>query len=287
MRYHISHKTVYRYDQPVRLGVHHLRLRPRSDGSQHLQAFAINIQPPPGTQSDHLDAEGNACLSLWFSDDWTSKLIIETTAEVQTFRVNPYNYLSEPWAIAAPVDYPQSLAGHLAPYLRPTLAASFSPPVVEFAQSLLSYVQGNVGLFLSQLTQTLYEEFEYHHRPEGAPQPPSLTMRQKAGSCRDFAMLFVEACQAVGLAARFVSGYQEGDEAQPHRELHAWPEVYIPGGGWRGFDPTHGLAVADRHIPLAAAAHPQNAAPVSGVMKLGQIAKTSLDYVIRIQRSPD
>jgi transglutaminase-like putative cysteine protease len=110
-------------------------------------------------------------------------------------------------------------------------------------------------------------------------------MAQKSGSCRDFAVLFMAACQAVGLAARFVSGYQEGDEAQEARELHAWPEVYIPGGGWRGFDPTHGLAVCDRHVPLAAAAHPANAAPVSGKLKPGCLATTQLNYQIQISRS--
>ena len=286
MRYSISHTTVYRYDQPVKLGSHTVRLCPRSDGSQILKQFTMDIHPSPAKTSTVLDWEGNTCLNLWFSDDQITELKIHTDAEVDTQRSNPYDYLSEPWAIAAPIDYPSSMAAHLAPYLQPALTIHVNPQVLAFAQSILYEVEGNVGFFLSQLTQAIYEQFHYLHRPVGNPLSGGATMAQKSGSCRDFAVLFMEACQAVGLAARFVSGYQEGDEAQDSRELHAWPEVYIPGGGWRGFDPTHGLAVSDRHIPLAAAAHPANAAPLSGCLKPGYIATSQLNYHIHISRRP-
>lgn len=285
MRYHISHTTQYRYQQSVKLGAHTVRLRPRSDGSQHLQQFAIAVLPEPDKRSEILDLEGNVCLRLWFPEVEITDLQIHTEATVETYRDNPFNYLSEPWAVTAPMDYPRAIATHLAPYLQPALATTFNPSVVELAQTLLHEVQGHVGFFLSRLTQTIYEEFQYFHRPEGEPQPTSITLQQKSGSCRDFAVLFMEACQAVGLAARFVSGYQEGDEAQDSRELHAWPEVYLPGGGWRGFDPTHGLAVSDRHIALAAAAHPQNAAPVFGQLQPGYFGQSTLAYEIRIERS--
>jgi transglutaminase-like putative cysteine protease len=286
VRYHISHTTVYRYSQPVKLSGHTVRLRPRSDGSQKLHQLILEICPPSVTIADILDLEGNACFALWFPDETLTEFKFHIEAEVETLRTNPFDYLSEPWAIAAPIDYPRSLATHLAPYLQPALSAVPSPQVVEFAQGLLHEVEGNVGFFLSQLTQTIYDQFEYFHRPDGHPLPGGITMAQKSGSCRDFAVLYMEACQAVGLAARFVSGYQEGDEEQDSRELHAWPEVYIPGGGWRGFDPTHGLAVSDRHIPLAAAAHPANAAPVTGLLQPGYGGESTLEYEIRITRSP-
>ncbi|MEM9120290.1 MAG: transglutaminase family protein [Cyanobacteria bacterium P01_F01_bin.56] len=285
MRYQISHTTQYHYQQPVKLGPHTVRLRPRSDGSQHLQQFAIAISPEPNERSEILDMEGNVCLQLRLPDVEIADLRIHTEATVETYRDNPFNYLSEPWAFTAPMDYPRAIATHLTPYLQPALAATFNPSVVALAQTLLHEVQGHVGFFLSRLTQTIYEDFQYGHRPEGNSQPAGVTLRQKSGSCRDFAVLFMEACQAVGLAARFVSGYQEGDAEQDSRELHAWPEVYIPGGGWRGFDPTHGLAVSDRHIAIAAAAHPQNAAPVSGPLQPGYFAQSTLEYEIRIERS--
>jgi transglutaminase-like putative cysteine protease len=284
VRYHISHTTIYQYSQPIKLAAHTVRLCPRSDGSQKLKQFAVDIFPQPDKIADILDIEGNTCLCLWFPDEAITELKIHTEADVETLRTNAFDYLSEPWAIAAPIDYPSSLLAHLTPYLRPALATCPSPQVVEFAQGLLHEVQGNVGLFLSQLTQTIYQQFQYFHRPVGQPVSGGITLTQKSGSCRDFAVLFMEACQAVGLAARFVSGYQEGDEGQDSRELHAWPEVYIPGGGWRGFDPTHGLAVCDRHVPLAAAAHPANAAPVSGTLRQGFAASSTLDYQIQIAR---
>lgn len=284
MRYHISHTTIYQYSQPIKLAAHTVRLCPRSDGSQKLKQFAVDIFPQPDKIADILDIEGNTCLCLWFPDEAITELKIHTEADVETLRTNAFDYLSEPWAIAAPIDYPSSLLAHLTPYLRPALATCPSPQVVEFAQGLLHEVQGNIGLFLSQLTQTIYQQFQYFHRPVGQPVSGGITLTQKSGSCRDFAVLFMEACQAVGLAARFVSGYQEGDEGQDSRELHAWPEVYIPGGGWRGFDPTHGLAVCDRHVPLAAAAHPANAAPVSGTLRQGFAASSTLDYQIQIAR---
>ncbi len=284
MLYQISHTTTYHYDQPVKLDGHTVRLCPRSEGCQRLEDFAITLSPTPVKRSDILDMEGNTCLRLWFPDVETTTLKIHTQAHVTTTRMNPFDYLIEPWAIATPIDYPSSVAMHLAPYLTPALSSQFSPAIVEMAQGVLHEVEGNVSFFVLQLNQHIYNQCEYIDRPSGAPQSASLTWTQRSGSCRDFTILFMEACQAVGLAARFVSGYQEGDEQQESRELHAWPEVYIPGGGWRGFDPTHGLAVCDRHIALAAAAHPANAAPVSGILKPGYTAASTLSYDIAIRR---
>ena len=92
-------------------------------------------------------------------------------------------------------------------------------------------------------------------------------MEQRQGACRDFAVLFIDACRCVGLAARFVSGYQDAYRSMGKRDLHAWAEVYLPGAGWRGYDPTRGLAVADHHVAVAAAADPQNAAPVTATYR--------------------
>ena len=118
--------------------------------------------------------------------------------------------------------------------------------------------------FLFALNQRIYQDCEYIIRETGKPYPAGMTWRRKKGSCRDYTVLFMEVCRAVGIAARFVSGYQEGDAQQQNRDLHAWVEVYLPGGGWRGYDPTLGLVISDRHIPLAASAIPELAAAVEG-----------------------
>ncbi|MEO1401886.1 MAG: transglutaminase family protein [Cyanobacteria bacterium J06635_1] len=282
MRYQIRHTTRYAYSQPVRLNPHTLRLRPRSDGMQQLSHFAITLEPTPSKVSEILDLDGNACLQVWFPPKDLTELHISTAAVVETYRSNPFDYLCEPWAITAPIDYPSTLTSRLTPYLLPGRVTALSPGVIDFAQGLLHQVAGNVGYFLTGLNQAIYERLEYKQRLEGPPQPAGITLSQGAGTCRDFAVLFIETCQAVGLAARFVSGYQEGDPDQLSHDLHAWVEVYVPGGGWRGFDPTHGLAVADRHIAIAAAAHPLEAAPVTGSLKDGSQAQATLESDIKL-----
>ncbi|HEY9877853.1 MAG TPA: transglutaminase family protein [Leptolyngbyaceae cyanobacterium] len=283
MRYSIRHLTCYHYSQPVSLKPHVLRLRPRSDGTQVLQQFHLSVTPEPTSTAQIVELDGNGTISLWFGDSKTEKLCIETYSEVKTFRTNPFSYLAEPWAAQLPIDYPISLATSLQPYLSHPLYPSLDPGVVQLAQSLLHEINGNVSYFLTTLTQRIYESCEYLVRESGPPLPAGITWTQKRGSCRDFAVLFIAACQSAGLAARFVSGYQEGDLAIPESELHAWVEVYVPGGGWRGFDPTHGLAVSDRHIALVASPHPYQAAPVSGAIQEGSTTNSTLETHITIE----
>jgi transglutaminase-like putative cysteine protease len=137
---------------------------------------------------------------------------------------------------------------------------------LELAQEIAIATQGNTLNFLFTLNQRIYQDCQYIIRDIGEPFPAGVTWRDKQGSCRDYAVLFMEVCRAIGIAARFVSGYQEGDSVQQSRDLHAWVEVYLPGAGWRGYDPTLGLIVSDRHIPLAASAIPRYAAAVEGTV---------------------
>lgn len=285
MRYKITHTTHYQYDRPVRLRPHTLFLCPRSDGAQWLEKFDIQIAPQPKQQTYFLDINGNTCLKVSF-DAELSSLKITTTSEVITRRENPFDYLSEPWALSFPIDYPSGFAAQLAPYLKTTpgwgIDQANMPSVLELAQSLLQKTDGDVGQFLTQLTQKIQSKCDYQQRLEGPAQAPAVTLSQASGTCRDFAVLFVAVCKTVGLAARFVSGYQEGDPDGPH-DLHAWAEVYVPGGGWRGFDPTLGLAVGDRHITLAAAIDPKQAGPVVGSLYPRQKAETALESAIELE----
>lgn len=279
-RYRIAHYTQYQYAQPVRLGDHILRLQPRVDGSQRLHDFTCEIMPTPRKVVDWLDVEGNVCHQVWFPETDTTALTIATQCDVETLRTNPFDYLSPEWAITAPLDYPQSLQWSLAPYL--TVPYADSAAVIDWAQQLLHQVDWNVGLFLTRLTQTIYETCTYETRINGRPWPAGVVLAERRGTCRDFAVLFMTACRAVGLASRFVSGYQRGDADQTSHELHAWPEVYVPGGGWRGFDPTLGLAVADGHITVAAAADAADAAVVQGKLQMGHFSQSSLEANIRL-----
>lgn len=280
VHYRIVHNTQYQYAEPVQLGSHILRLQPRVDGSQRLHYFTCEILPTPRKTIDWFDLEGNVCRQVWFPDAEVTTLTISTQCDVETLRSNPFDYLSPDWAITAPMDYPQSQQRLVNPYLSSPYVDS--PSVIDWAQQQLHQVDGNVGLFLTGLTQAIYQTCAYEIRHQGPPWPAGVVLAERRGTCRDFTVLFMAACRAVGLAARFVSGYQRGDEDHTQHELHAWPEVYVPGGGWRGFDPTLGLAVADGHVALAAAVEPEQAAAVAGKLQMGHFSQSELEASIQL-----
>lgn len=265
MRYKIVHKTIYTYNQSVLLQPHLLRLRPRCDVWQKLQACSISVEPEAAGISEINDLDDNNCIKLWFTEP-TESLKVQVNTQIETNKHNPFDYLLEPWAIELPFDYPNSLQTQLNLYLQPYYSLRPDPTATQLAQEIYQEVTGNTISFLSVLNQRIYDNCEYIVRDTGEPWFPGTTWQSKRGSCRDFTVLFMEVCRAIGLGARFVSGYQEGDPNQEQRDLHAWAEVYLPGAGWRGYDPTLGLAVADRHIALAASPSPTYAAPISGTV---------------------
>jgi transglutaminase-like putative cysteine protease len=289
VRYRISHLTTYNYSQPVALLPHIVRLRPRASGDQALEFFQLQVEPTPLGMTQLLDAEGNSVLRLWWGDQPTTTLQLQSDFQVITYCTNPFHYLLEPWAARLPIDYPSSLLGHLQPYLagHSVMGIAVDPIAVQLGQELAQAVDHNPVMFLSELTQRIYRHCQTTVRDQGLPLPPSVTWNQQLGSCRDLAVLFMAACRSVGLACRFVSGYQEGDPDSTdganytERHLHAWVEVYLPGGGWRGYDPTQGLAVSDRHIPLVASAWSEQAAPVTGFRGGG--ARSVIKYLITLQ----
>ena len=269
MHYKIVHKTAYTYSESVRLSPHILKLRSRSNAEQTLHRFQLDIDPSPLGRSSCLDLDGNSLEKIWFGDRKLNRLEIITTSEVETHCRNPFNYILEPWAISFPIDYPSSVLARLSPYLNPRyLTSPIDPRVHQLALDIASANHQKITPFLNELNQQIYQNCQYQIRETGDPLPPGITWQHKQGTCRDFAVLFMEACRSLGLAARFVSGYQEGDrDSEETRYLHAWAEVYLPGAGWRGYDPTHGLATSDGHIPIAASALPEQTTPISGHLR--------------------
>jgi transglutaminase-like putative cysteine protease len=265
MRFLLSHLTLYEFSRPVFLGPHILRFRPRADGTQHLRVFNMKISPGPTGRSEGLDAENNAFSQVWF-DGLTETLEIRADAEVETLRANPYDFLPSRQGQTIPMRLASERYGLLSPYLaRP----DGTPPCdkdssAELARTLLEKSQRRTLDFLNLLNQYLHRNIRISIRQEQDIQSPVETLGRRKGACRDLAVLFVDVCRSVGIPARFVSGYQEGDSSQCDRDLHAWTEAFIPGGGWRGYDPTHALTVADRHVAVAAAAEPSHAAVVCG-----------------------
>jgi len=282
VRFHIKHATEYFYSRPVFLEPHIVRLRPRCDGAQDLTAFHLDIEPKPQMTAESLDLEGNTVLCAWFSGLIRS-CRIETRCEVETRRANPYDFLlTDPACERLPADYAPDLQPRLAPYRRPN--ANPSGPVAGLAREAADSAGGDTLRFLPGLTERIAREFEVEIRDEGDPFDAGTTLAARRGACRDLAVLYVECCRCLGLAARFVSGYQEGEDRPDRRYMHAWAEVYLPGGGWRGFDPTGAVAVADRHVAVAAAAEPAGASPLSGTFR-GTGATSRIEAQIHIEAS--
>ncbi|MGB3189603.1 MAG: transglutaminase family protein [Limnoraphis sp.] len=280
MDYNITHTTTYTYTQAVDLAPHIVRLRPRSDAFQTLHSFFIEVFPEPIGQSSIVDLAGNDIIKLWFKQQ-TEKLSIKVSSSVETHCTNPFNYLLEPWALELPItDYPVSMFAHLQPYLQSNLA---DPIIAQLAQEIWQSSNAGIIAFLNTLNQRIYQTCQHLFRETGAPLPPGVTWTQQFGSCRDLAVVFIAACRAVGIASRFVSGYCEGDLSSQEQHLHAWAEVYLPGAGWRGYDPTQGLAVSDRHIALVATAVPRHAAPITGNFQ-GAEAKSLMNYTLSIEK---
>lgn len=256
MRFRVVHRTEYSYDRPIALGPHIVRLRPRGDGTLHLLAHDLKVEPAPVGRSDGLDLNGNDATHLWFSGT-TTRLRIESAFEAETTRSNPFDFLLDPRFARLPVDGPAELA--------PCRMAREAMPaaVIALSDRVAQESGGDTLGFLSAVNAHLFRTVAHDLRHDGGPLPPETTLALGAGACRDIAVLFLALCRAQGLAGRFVSGYQARSKRR-ERHLHAWPEVYLPGGGWRGFDPTWGLAVAAEHVALAAAPTPAATMPVEG-----------------------
>ena len=260
MRFEVRHQTVYRYSAPVFQEPQVYRLRPRSDAGQRLEAFSLDIDPAPDGITDLIDLDGNSTTEAWFSGTH-DHLVLTATSTVETLRANPFDFL---WRgpTRLPIEYPGNLEKPLALYRQ----AVASDDLRRLGEDAVERATGSAQQFVFWLARRIHGVCRQIVRPEGEPLPPEETLRAGEGSCRDLTVLYMAVSRLYGFATRFVSGYfyVDGAEAQ---ELHAWAEVYLPGGGWRGFDPSHGLAVADRHIALAAAADPALAAPVTGAFR--------------------
>ena len=263
MQFHIKHATRYRYSRPVFCEPMTIRLRPREDAAQRLLRYNLWIDPQPAGVSDYVDVDGHTATQVWFDQPATA-LSIVVSSIVETLRTNPFDYLLSPEGLAAPLRYNDTVRLALLPYLQQGDADS---EVAAAAARVVKNCGGRLPAFLSELTQCLYADFTRYIRREGPPLEPAETLRRQQGSCRDLTELFNAVCRSVGLAARFVSGYHEQEDLEGRRFLHAWSEVYLPGAGWRGYDPTAGLAVADRHVALAASTSPILAAPTCGTFR--------------------
>lgn len=268
MQLHVRHVSEYTYDSPVALGPQTLYLYPRTYPYQRLLDYRLTIDPEPTRRVRNIDVEGNVQQLVYFAHP-TKHLHVTAEITLHSEEFNSFDFVLFPFETQhVPFRYPKAEEDLLQPYLA---RVGVSERVESWARQLAASAGWQTTGFLTTLNQAI-RQFTYEIRELGAPLPPEQTLILRKGSCRDYTTLFIAACRSLGIAARFVSGYLFGNPQQEH-QLHAWAEVYLPGAGWRGFDPTEGSVVVNRHIFLTSTAKPELAAPISGTFS-GQAHST-------------
>ena len=262
-RLSVSHLTEYVFSENVSLGPHKLLLRPREGHDIRITSSKLSISPGHMVRW-HRDVYNNSVATVTFTET-TSRLSIYSEVNIEHYDDMPMDFVIEDYAVNFPFLYLSEEEADLIPYQRPNY-----PGDSGYLQNWLQQFDINEGeiqtyTILDSLNKWVYQNFTYQVREEPGVQTPYETIVKQSGSCRDFAALLVEATRCLGLASRFVSGYLHSPSTETgNGSTHAWAEVYLPGPGWKGLDPTTGELTDRRHITVAVTRHPEWAPPVSG-----------------------
>jgi transglutaminase-like putative cysteine protease len=283
----IYHLTHYKYDRPVILGPQTIRLRPAPHSRTRVISHSLRVSPADHFVNHQQDPYGNWLARFVFPEPVREfKIEVDLVADMSVY--NPFDFFVEEAATTFPFTYPDEIAPDLSIYLR---ADPVGPMLAEYMKTIPRDRMVTVD-FLVMLNSKLAADINYEIRMEPGVQTPETSLARAAGSCRDSSWLLVQILRNLGLAARFVSGYLiqlkpdliaiDGPAGTDHdfTDLHAWVEVYLPGAGWVGLDPTSGLFAGESHVPLAATPHYQNAAPIAGLASMAEV-EFSFDMQVR------
>ncbi len=291
----LHHRTRYDYDRSVSLSPHVIRLRPAPHCRTRILSYSLTIQPATHFLNWQQDPFSNHLGRVVFPEKATSlDVCVDLVAEMSV--LNPFDFFLEPTAESFPFEYEPLLKKDLAPFLE--WPVDIGPKLTGLIQKWRSQPKMRTIDLMVAVNSDLQQEIGYLIRMEPGVQTPEQTLTLGSGSCRDSAWLMVNLLRGIGLAARFVSGYliqlkpdvksldgPAGAE-EDFTDLHAWCEVYLPGAGWIGFDPTSGLLAGEGHIPLACTPEPATAAPVSGAVEKSEATMFHEMNVTRIFESP-
>jgi uncharacterized protein (DUF2126 family)/transglutaminase-like putative cysteine protease len=293
VRVALNHKTTYHYDRLVKLAPQIVRLRPAPHCRTPVTAYSLKIEPKPHFLNWQQDPQSNFLARVVFPERIRQfSVTVDLVAEMTV--INPFDFFLEPSAEKLPFSYEAWLGRELAPFREVPPAG---PRLANYLKSIDMGERRTMD-FLVQLNQRLQHEIRYLIRMEPGVQSGEETLKLGSGSCRDTAWLLVEILRNLGLAARFVSGYliQLKPDLKPldgpagpdndFTDLHAWTEVYLPGAGWIGLDPTSGLLAGEGHLPLAATPDPSSAAPVSGLVDECEVRFDHAMSITRIHEDP-
>ncbi|RUX90539.1 IMP dehydrogenase, partial [Mesorhizobium sp. M2A.F.Ca.ET.040.01.1.1] len=278
----------YKYDRPVVLGPQVIRLQPAPHSRTKVLSHSLKVEPKNHFVNLQQDPYGNFLARFVFPEPVTElKIEVDLVADMTVY--NPFDFFVEESAETFPFDYPEEIREDLAIYRTPEPAG---PLLSKFLESIDRSPTNTVN-FLVDLNARLQREIAYIVRMETGVFSPEETLAAAKGSCRDSSWLLVQILRNLGIAARFVSGYLiqlkpdlvsldgPSGTSVDFTDLHAWCEVYIPGAGWIGFDPTSGLLTGESHVPLAATPHYRNAAPISG---MASFANVDFGFDMRVDR---
>jgi transglutaminase-like putative cysteine protease len=282
----ISHLSRYEYSKSVGFDAHALYLRPRETTRQRLHNFALTISPTARVVATS-DMQENPLDWAYFPiETRASVLEFRTEFMVETLDANPFDFLLKPTALTFPFTYDFAEKFVLAP----CLSAPLDPaPLQAWLAQHLPHPPTETVSFVTELNAAVNRSLIYNRRDVPGIQSSTDTLSLGSGSCRDYAVLFIELCRLVGLAARFVSGYlyeppfaNGSPSASP--AMHAWAEVYLPGAGWRGLDPTHAVLCDDAFVPVAHAALAETVNPIQGAFYGASPVTSSLHHELTVQK---
>ena len=262
-RYKILHRTYYNFSAVVQLQPHTLRLRPREGHELRIESSSLEITPPASLRW-HRDAEDNSVAIATF-DTPTRQLVIESEAIIQQFNEAPLDFLVTDYAMNYPFAYTPEDRVLLLPYMNGAAPAA-NDPLAQWLGNLWRPGEAiQTYALLKRLCTRIHQTLIYQLREDPGVQSAADTLSRGSGSCRDSANLFMQAARHLGLASRFVSGYLHAPPSTVnYGATHAWAEVFLPGAGWKGFDPSIGEIVGRSHIAVAVARLPESVPPVSG-----------------------
>lgn len=262
-RLRIKHLTEYVFPVPVTLQTHYLLLRPREGHDLRIESSMLKISPAYSIKW-YRDVFDNSLAAVTFLQA-SEQLSIASDVVIQHYEEAPFDFLIEEYAAYYPFSYPQAEWADLAAFQQPVFANDQAVVNQWLIQLGLRQGQWETFSLLNTLNQAIYRQFRYQMREAAGVQSPANTLALGSGSCRDYATLFIEACRCLCLASRFVSGYLHAPATEAgHATTHAWAEVYLPGTGWKGFDPTSGLVTSSQHIAVAVSRNPEAVPPVAG-----------------------
>ena len=262
LRYKILHCTNYAFSGVVTLNPHTLLLRPRESHELRIESSLLNLTPT-ATLYWHRDVEDN-CVAVANFETPASELIVESEVIIQQYNDAPLDFLVDDYAVNYPFVYTPEDWVVLSPYAMSAMNTD-NRHLSEWITSFWTGEALQTYALLQRLCTHIHQSLSYQLREEPGVQSVTETLSRSCGSCRDFAHLFIEAARSLGLASRFVSGYlYSPSSAMRFGATHAWAEVYLPGAGWKGFDPTSGEIVGANHIAVAVARLPESVPPIAG-----------------------